>query len=82
MERQKQIHLEVQRKHKSWAVLVDGQLVALTLYRKGAVVVEALLRGLAQVTGRRLFRAVLKEALTATATAECKAPKRAEAKSA
>jgi hypothetical protein len=82
MERQQQIHLEIQKRGKSWAVLVDGQLVALTLYRKEAVVVEALLRGLAQVTGRRLFRAAVKEALTATATAECKAPKRADAKSA
>ena len=82
MECQQPIHFQVQKKHRSWAVLVDGQLVALTLYRKGAVVVEALLCGLAHVTGRRLFRAAVKEALTATATVESDAPKRAEAKSA
>jgi hypothetical protein len=83
MERPKQIRFEIQKKDKNWAVLVDGQLVTLTVYRKGAVVLEALLRGLVHVTSRRLFRAAvkIKKALTAADTAESDAPSKAKAKS-
>jgi hypothetical protein len=82
MECQKRIHFDIQKKDKNWAVVVDGQLVTLTVYRKGAVVLEALFRGLVHVTSRRLFRAALKKALAAADTAESDAPTKAEAKSA
>ena len=82
MERQKQIKFEIQKKDKNWAVLADGQLVTLTVYRKGAVVLEALLRGLVHITSRRLFRAAVKKALTATEPAESEAPTKPETKSA
>jgi hypothetical protein len=55
------------RKHgRHWALAAEDQLLALTVYRKGAATLEALLRGLVRLGGRQLFRQALREALVTT----------------
>jgi hypothetical protein len=64
--KQKPIGIELKKHGKNWSVLAEEKLVALTVYRKGAVTVEALLRGLIRYSGRALFREALKVALAAS----------------
>jgi hypothetical protein len=78
MKRQNPIQIAVKQDGKHFAVLVEEQLVALAVYRKGAETLEALLRGLRRYTSRKFFRLALKDALN-PAKAEAKPkPKNAQ----
>ena len=63
MTRQKPIQIEVKKHGDHFAVHAEDQLVALAVYRKGALTVEALLRGLIHYSSRKFFRLALKDAL-------------------
>jgi hypothetical protein len=65
MARQKPVQIEVRKHGEHWAVLTEEQLVTLTVYRKGAETLEALLRGLLRYTSRKLFRDAVKAAFSA-----------------
>ena len=82
MIRQTPIQIEIKKDGKHFAVMAENQLVAVTVYRKGAITVEALLRGLVYYTSRKFFREALAEALVAKETETTEkpaAPKKADA---
>jgi hypothetical protein len=81
MKRQNPIELEIKKYGEHWAVYAEQKLVAVAVYRKGAVTLEALLRGLIRYTSRNLFRQALEAALTAKETdADQKPAKEQDAK--
>ena len=63
--REPKIAFEIKKEGKHFGLHVEGQLVAVTVYRRGAATMETLLRNLVKFSGRRLFRTALEEALTA-----------------
>ena len=62
------IAFAIKKEGKFFGLHVEDQLVAITVYRKGAATLEALLRGCVKYSGRQLFRKALEDALTAPAT--------------
>lgn len=65
MARSKRIEITIRKHDKNFALEVEGELVALVVYRKGATVLEHLLRGCIKYSSRNLFRQALKDALEA-----------------
>jgi len=65
MTRQSRIQIEIKKHGENFAIHADDQLVAVAVYRKGAVTLAALLQGLIYYTSRKLFRQALEEALVA-----------------
>ena len=61
--RQKPVTIEVRKNGQNWAVLAEEQLIALTVYQKGAQTLEAVLRGLLRYTSRKLFRLAVSDAM-------------------
>jgi len=81
MKRQHPIEIEVKKHGENWAVYAEKKLVAIAVYRKGAITLEALLRLLIRYTSRNLFRQALEAALTAKETdVDQKAAKAPDAK--
>lgn len=65
------ITFAIKKEGKHFGLYVEEQLVAVTVYRRGAATLEALLRNCVKYSGRKLFRSALEDALTApTAEAE------------
>ena len=65
------IAFAIKKEGKHFGLYVEEQLVAVTVYRRGAATLEALLRNCVKYSGRKLFRTALEDALTApTAEAE------------
>ncbi len=65
-----QIAFAIRKEGKHFGLHVEEQLVAVTVYRKGAATLETLLRNCVKYSGRQLFRKALEDALKAPATAE------------
>lgn len=64
------VEFAIKKEGKHFGLYVDDQLVAITVLRKGAVTVEALLRNCVKYSGRKLFRTALEDALAAPQTTE------------
>jgi hypothetical protein len=79
--REKPVSIEVRKDGKYWAVLAEEQLVALTVYEKGAQTLDGLLHGLLRYSSRKFFRLALSEALNPKPV-QAKAPKEDKAKKA
>lgn len=62
------VQFSIQKEGKHFGLYVEDQLVAVTVYRKGAATLEALLRNCVKYSGRNLFRTALEDALKAPAT--------------
>ncbi|MGO9203780.1 MAG: hypothetical protein ACLQM8_24935 [Limisphaerales bacterium] len=61
--REKPVAIEVRKAGQHWAVYAEEQLVAQTVYEKGALTLEALLRGCLRYTSRKFFRLALSDAM-------------------
>jgi hypothetical protein len=68
--REKPVKIEVRKSGQHWAVLAEEQLIALTVYEKGAQMLEATLRGLLRYTSRKLFRLAVSDAMKGPKPAE------------
>ena len=76
--RQKPVTIEVRKNGQHWAVLAEEQLIALTVYEKGARTLEAVLRGLLRYTSRKLFRLAVSDAMKGPKPAEPKKEQKAD----
>lgn len=63
--RSPKVEFIIKKEGKHFGLYVEDQLVAITVYRKGAATLEALLRNCVKYSGRNLFRTALENALTA-----------------
>lgn len=68
------IAFSIKKEGKHFGLYVEEQLVAFTVYRRGASTLEAILRNCVKYSGRKLFRSALEDALTAP-TGEPEEPK-------
>lgn len=75
--REKPVTIEVRKNGQHWAVLAEEQLIALTVYEKGAHALEATLRGLLRYTSRKLFRRAVDEAMNPPKSSDNAKPARA-----
>lgn len=58
------IAFAIRKEGKHFGLYVEEQLVAVTVYRRGAATLESLLRNCVKYSGRKLFRTALEDALT------------------
>lgn len=76
--REKPVTIEVRKNGQHWAVLAEEQLIALTVYERGAHTLEATLRGLLRFTSRKLFRRAVEEAMNPPKSSDSGKPSRAK----
>jgi hypothetical protein len=61
--REKPVTIEVRKSGQHWSVFAEEQLITQTVYEKGALTLEAVLRGLLRYTSRKLFRLAVSDAM-------------------
>ncbi len=64
-QRAPKIAFAIKKEGKHFGLYVEEQLVAITVYRRGATTLESVLRNCVKYSGRKLFRTALEDALTA-----------------
>jgi len=69
------IAFAIKKEGKHFGLYVEEQLVAVTVYRKGAATLEGLLRNCVKYSGRKLFRTALEDALKTPAVPEAEESK-------
>lgn len=66
--REPKISFAIRKEGKHFALVAEDQVVVVTVQRKSAATLEALLRNCIKYSGRRLFRTALEDALAAPTT--------------
>jgi hypothetical protein len=61
--REKSVLIEVRKTGQHWSVFAEDQLIAHTVYEKGAQTLEATLRGLLRYNSRKFFRLAVSDAM-------------------
>lgn len=78
--REKPVTIEVRKDGKYWAVYAEEQLITLTVYEKGAQMLDSLLHGLLRYSSRKFFRLALSEAMKGPKPAKAAKTPKAEKK--